>query len=185
MTSIKSLQALDELVAKISTHTGLAPEEISVQMSSNIPSFKFDDVILVDPEDCGVIIDAWAANIKENLGLAIAPASKDNAKSEIADESIYAPESSLDTSSSLTWPDGFEDRVNHQYGPSLKKILPSDKKQRKAYLKAIAQETKAGTPLINELVAVIVRKYNGRGTLTPDKAKAGVLKKANEFLANA
>ena len=184
MTSTIALQALDELVTRVSTHTGLSPDTISSQFSeANIPSFKLDDTILVDPKDCTVIIDAWAANIKASLGLAIASTPKVESTPEVEDETLEAVEETVTETTSLSWPDGFADSVNHQYGPSLKKILPTSPDQRSCFLKAIAQDTKAGIALTNELVEVIVRKYNGRGTLTPEKARAGVLKKVNEFLA--
>ena len=186
----KSLQSLDSLVKTITSYTGLDAEEISSQLSAaKIPSFQFDNQILVSPEDCGFIIDTWASRIKASLRVAhvpeapsvIASTSQPKANFKIKDEPIKENPPSPGYGS-LSWPEGYEKVVNHQYGPSLKKILPQDSDQRRVYLEAIAQETEAGSALAKELAVVIAQKYGGPGTLSEEKAMLGIIKKAAVML---
>ena len=72
--------------------------------------------------------------------------------------------------------------MNHQYGPSPKKILLQDSDQRCIYLEAIAQETEAGNALAEELAVVIAQKYGGLGTLSEEKAMLGIIKKVTAML---
>lgn len=155
--ALKSLQDLDVLIAKISASTGLSSDEISSQMSSaNIPTFQLDDMILVSSENFDVAIDSWVNQIKTDLGLGISPKTS---TSKIENKKIVSSSSLESESRSLSWPEGFEKLVNHQYGPSLKKILPADPKQSRAYLEAIAHGTKEGQRLTEQMVDAIVTNW--------------------------
>ena len=197
-SALKSLQAFDILVDKISSLTGLTRTEISKLISTaNIPSYQFKDTLLVAPEDFASIIDNWAAKIKTSLGLGRQESIETTHKFDETIDQVMTYGQTLANSGesastplvedpqapvSLSWPEGFQTGVSHLYGPSLKRILPQDLAQRRLYLEAIAQETEAGSALVEELAMVIAQKYGGPGTLSEEKAMLGIIKKATAML---
>ena len=126
----KDLQDIDFLVGKVSASTGLSSKVISNQLEeSDIKAFRFDDRILIAPEDFDSIIDGWAENIKVKLSIksssdGVAPI----AEATVDDKVIDEPTVSLEK---LEWPDGFEELVTHLYSHTLKKILPEDAAQKR------------------------------------------------------
>lgn len=183
---MKSLQELNVLVEKISARTGLSNDEISSQMAlANIPVFQMDDIILVSPTDFESMIDAWADKIKDSLGLGLSTTAKTQSptiekKAMAKGQSLTASPSQASEADSLSWPTGFEKLVNHQYGPSLKKILPADPNQSRAYLEAIAHGTDAGQILAQQLVDAIVKKSTRN--LSSEKVMLGLKAKCSTLL---
>ena len=175
----KDLQDIDILLGKISAATGLSIQAISEQLdSSDIKAFRFNDMILISPDDFDSIIDAWAENIKSSLSIT----SNSNgivATVEPIDDDELIDETST-PSLELEWPKGFEDVVTHLYTHTLKKILPQDSAQKRLYLEAIANETEAGKRLTDELVNAIVAR--SKRNLAPEKVSAGLIAKCAEML---
>lgn len=139
----KDLQDIDVLLGKVSEATGLSIQAISEQLdSSDIKAFRFNDMILISPTDFDGIIDAWAKSIKSSLS--IKPSS--NGKTPIVEavEDDEPIDKTSTPSSELTWPKGFEENVSHLYTHTFKKILPEKPAQKRLYLEAIANQTKAG-----------------------------------------
>ena len=179
----KNLQDIDVLLGKVSTTTGLSIQSISEQLdSADIKAFRFNDMILVSPDDFDLIIDTWAESIKIKLSIK----SNSNGSSPIAEaiEDEFINQKNTEVSSvnadDLTWPQGFEDVVTHLYTHTLKRILPEDLAQKRLYLKAIATQTETGKRLTEELVNAIVTR--SKRNLAAEKVSAGLIAKCAEML---
>ena len=114
MTAIasKDLQDIDILLGKVSSSTGLSVQSISEQLdSADIKAFRFNDMILISPDDLDAIIDNWAESIKVKLSIKSSP----NGSIPIL-EAIDTHEPIEETSApsdQLEWPKRFEDVVTH------------------------------------------------------------------------
>lgn len=175
----KDLQDIDVLLEKVASATGLSTQAISEQLeSANISAFRFNDMILVAPDDFDTIIDGWAESIK--VKLAIKPsAAEPNSSIGTADQQDSVDDQPA-SNTALTWPQGFENVVTHLYTPTLKKILPEDKTQKRRFLKAIATETPDGERLADELVKAIIKR--SKRNLSPEKVMAGLKAKCSAML---
>ena len=176
----KDLQDIDVLLGKVSAATGLSVQSISEQLdSADIKAFRFNDMILISPDDFDGIIDAWAENIKASLF--ITPSSKATTPIIEAAEDEAIEEGEMPApSTELEWPKGFEESVSHLYSHTLKKILPEDSAQKRLYLGAIANQSKTGHRLTDELVNAIVGR--AKRNLAPEKVRAGLIAKCAEML---
>ena len=174
----KDLQDIDVLVDKVAAATGLSSQAISKELeAANISAFRFNDMILVAPDDFDSIIDGWAESIKEKL--AIKPSSKTVASDSTELDEDDAIEETP-TSTALAWPKGFENNVTHLYTPTLKKILPENTAQKRQFLEAIAHETEAGNRLADTLAKTIVKRAKRK--LAYDKVITGLKAKCVELL---
>jgi hypothetical protein len=189
MSAIAStnLQDIDVLLGKVSAATGLSVQAISKQLdSAEIQAFRFNDTILISPDDFDGIIDAWAENIKSQLS--IKPSSKPTVPmvEALEDDEVIEEDEAIDAdqtpapSNELNWSKGFEDVVTHLYTHTFKRILPDDSAQKQLYLKAIANETTTGKRLTDELVNAIVTR--SKRNLAPEKVKDGLIAKCAEML---
>ena len=175
----KDLQDIDVLVEKVAAATGLSSKSISNQLeAANINAFRFNDMILISPDDFDSIIDGWADSIKEQL--AIKPSSRKTSAAPAEVDEDDSIEEAPASSGKLAWPKGYEKVVTHLYTPTLKKILPANAAQKKQYLRAIADETKAGNKLAEQLAKTIVSQ--SKRNLAYDKVLAGLRSKCADLL---
>ena len=180
IASNKSLQDVDTLISQLSGLTGLSKGQISDQISSlKIPSFQFDDTILVSPQDFEGVIDAWASQIKTSLRTGEAPASQPTVETPEAEDILDLSALPKPKSSKLKWPKGYEKTVTHLYSKTLSRVLPESPQEQRPYLEAIASKTKEGQRLVDELARAIVKRSKRK--LAVDKVKDGLQSKIEEM----
>ena len=180
IASNKSLQDVDTLIKQLSGLTGLSKGQISDQISSlKIPSFQFDDTILVSPQDFGQVIDAWASQIKTSLRTGEAAASEPTVEISEAEDILDLSDAPKPTTTKLKWPKGYQKTVTHLYSQTLSRVLPENPQEQRPYLEEIATKTEEGQRLVDELARAIVKRSKRK--LAVDKVKDGLQAKIEEM----
>lgn len=204
-TEATTLRDLSELLAQISSATGLTQQQLETQFEDvHVTVYRFEDRNLVPPGDFDDIIDTWAKSIKTQIRvpskIAATPkrtvATRKTTRQKAKPGKVKVAESKATvkttakaaaaktrtsrSKSSLPLPENYRAVVSHLYGPSLKRIMPADSEGQRSFLEAIAQETPDGVALLKELSVLIADKYTGK--MAPEAAYNGLKNKAQSLL---